>query len=39
MEDSQDVGVDLGSPVSINYADRRPFELDGKINSVKVKLN
>jgi len=33
------VGVDLGSPVSINYAARRPFEFNGKINSVNVKLN
>lgn len=34
-----DVGADLGSPVSTNYADRRPFEFNGKINSVDVKLN
>ena len=34
-----DVGADLGSPVSIKYADRRPFEFNGKINSVNVKLN
>jgi len=34
-----DVGVDLGSPVSINYADRRPFEFNGKIKLVNVKLN
>ena len=34
-----DVGVDLGSPVSIDYFDRRPFRFDGKISSVKVKLN
>jgi arylsulfatase len=33
-----DVGVDLGSPVSANYFDRRPFELEGEIESVKVTL-
>ncbi len=34
-----DVGIDLGSPVSLNYSDRRPFEFSGKINAVNVKLN
>ena len=34
-----DVGVDLGSPVSLDYFDRRPFRFDGKINSVDVTLN
>ena len=33
-----DVGVDLGSPVSLDYFDRRPFRFDGKISSVEVKL-
>jgi arylsulfatase A-like enzyme len=33
-----DVGVDLGSPVSLDYFDRRPFKFDGKIASVKVQL-
>lgn len=33
-----DVGVDLGSPVSVNYAERRPFEFNGKIGTVKVDL-
>jgi arylsulfatase A-like enzyme len=33
-----DVGVDLGSPVSLDYFDRRPFAFDGKINSVNVDL-
>ena len=33
-----DVGVDLGSPVSLDYFDRRPFKFDGKINSVNVEL-
>ncbi len=33
-----DVGIDLGSPVSISYADRKPFEFDGKIKLVSVTL-
>jgi arylsulfatase len=33
-----DVGVDLGSPVSLDYFDRRPFPFDGQINSVQVHL-
>jgi len=33
-----DVGVDLGSPVSLNYFDRRPFAFTGKIEKVKVEL-
>jgi arylsulfatase len=33
-----DVGVDLGSPVSLNYSDRRPFKFNGKINEVKISL-
>ena len=33
-----DVGVDLGSPVSPSYEERRPFEFDGKIGVVKVEL-
>lgn len=33
-----DVGVDLGSPVSRDYFDRRPFKFDGKIRQVKVEL-
>lgn len=36
--ESFDVGVDLGSPVSSRYADRRPFAFDGKIDKVIVKL-
>lgn len=31
-----DVGVDLGSPVSREYFDRRPFPFDGKIKQVNV---
>jgi arylsulfatase len=33
-----DVGVDLGSPVSLDYFDRRPFRFDGNITAVKVQL-
>ena len=33
-----DVGVDLGSPVSRDYHDRRPFKFDGKIKQVAVEL-
>jgi len=33
-----DVGVDLGSPVSLDYFDRRPFRFTGKIKEVKVEL-
>lgn len=33
-----DVGTDLGSPVSLNYDDRRPFPFEGKIKSVDVSL-
>ena len=33
-----DVGVDLGSPVSLNYFDRRPFAFNGKIEKVGVNL-
>jgi arylsulfatase len=34
-----DVGIDLGSPVSLEYFDRRPFQFDGKIAAVKVALH
>jgi len=34
-----DVGVDLGSPVSLRYEHKRPFAFDGKIKSVDVQLN
>ena len=33
-----DVGVDLGSPVSLEYAERRPFAFNGAIDSVDVSL-
>jgi arylsulfatase A-like enzyme len=36
--ESFDVGVDLGSPVSMDYFDRRPFAFDGKISAVNVQL-
>lgn len=32
------VDVDLGSPVSRDYFDRRPFKFDGKIEKVTVAL-
>jgi arylsulfatase len=33
-----DVGVDLGSPVSLDYFDRSPFPFSGKIDSVTFEL-
>ena len=33
-----DVGVDLGSPVSLVYFDQRPFRFGGKIHKVEVGL-
>jgi hypothetical protein len=33
-----DVGTDLGSPVSRDYFERRPFKFDGKIENVRVEL-
>lgn len=36
--ESFDVGVDLGSPVSLAYFDRRPFRFDGEIEAVDVRL-
>jgi arylsulfatase len=33
-----DVGVDLGSTVSLDYFDRKPFKFDGRIEKVAVKL-
>jgi arylsulfatase len=33
-----DVGVDLGSPVSLDYFDKRPFRFDGEIERVTVSL-
>jgi len=37
--ESFDVGVDLGSPVSRQYAERRPFEFNGQIESVRIRLD
>jgi arylsulfatase len=35
--DCLDIGVDLGSPVSLDYFDRAPFGFNGKIQQVHVK--
>jgi len=34
-----DVGVDLGSTVSLDYFERRPFKFDGRIDSVTVQID
>jgi arylsulfatase len=34
-----DVGVDLGSTVSLDYFERRPFRFDGTIHKVEVTMN
>lgn len=34
-----DVGADLGSTVSLDYAERRPFAFTGKIEQVRVALD
>ena len=34
--ESFDVGVDLGSTVSLSYEDKRPFAFDGKIEQVTI---
>ena len=36
--ESFDVGVDLGSPVSSSYDEKRPFAFEGEIQKVTVKL-
>lgn len=36
--ESFDVGKDLGSPISLTYAEKRPFAFDGKIKSMHVAL-
>jgi hypothetical protein len=33
-----DVGIDLGSPMSLAYCDRAPFAFNEKISEVKVEL-
>lgn len=32
-----DVGTDLGSPVSLDYAERAPFAFNGRIAAVEVR--
>jgi hypothetical protein len=32
-------GIDLGSPVSLDYFDRRPFQFDGKIESATSRVS
>ena len=32
-----DVGVDLGSPVALDYYERAPFRFNGKINKIDIK--
>lgn len=36
--ESFNVGIDLGSPVSIRYYDKAPFKFEGKIHTVKVDI-
>lgn len=36
--ESFDVGIDLGSPVSLDYFNRRPFRYSGKIEKMSVEL-
>ena len=36
--ESFDVGIDLGSPVSPDYSEKRPFQFDGEILSMNVEL-
>ncbi|MDI1355640.1 MAG: arylsulfatase [bacterium] len=35
--DCFDVGIDLGSPVSLAYYEKAPFKLNGKVNTVDIK--
>jgi arylsulfatase len=35
--DCLDFGIDLGSPVSVDYYDQAPFKFNGKITNVHVK--
>ena len=32
-----DVGIDLGSPVALDYADRAPFRFNGKIEKIYIR--
>ena len=36
--ESFDVGADLGATVSLEYSDKRPFEFNGAIRTVKVEM-
>jgi arylsulfatase len=36
--ETMDIGMDLGSAVSIEYADQRPFAFTGKIDKVTIDL-
>ena len=33
-----DVGLDLGSSVSLDYMERRPFRFEGRIDAVQVRV-
>ena len=33
-----DIGTDLGSPVSLDYAERAPFAFDGTIHQVHINI-
>jgi hypothetical protein len=33
-----EVGIDLGSPISLDYFDSRPYAFEGKISAVSVQL-
>jgi hypothetical protein len=33
-----EVGIDLGSPISLDYFDRRPYALEGKISAVSMQM-
>jgi len=35
--ESIDVGVDLGSPVSLDYHDRAPFRFNGEIEKIHIR--
>ncbi|MCA9258049.1 MAG: arylsulfatase [Planctomycetales bacterium] len=37
--ESFDVGVDLGSPVALDYSERSPFEFEGTIRRLEIVLN
>ncbi len=32
-----DIGVDLGSPVALDYYERAPFKFNGKIEKINIK--